>query len=238
MFARTMKLNEYPSRNSSQLLRGVYFTDILSHREHTRNEEVSPAIQRSLKPSQLSALQSMRQSPEKPSPIRMNDTHRSTLQLGDHRSLTPAKAVVDQQQVLRNEFRQHLERAKSQITLKRVEASHFTPVKREFYKGDKSPTYRELDAGKCWEIAQDTYNSYRNTQDMHKRGQGAKISLQASEAPQVSREVVDWKEKAPAKAAGPTMTERRFRCHRRNLDGELAQVIRAEENVQQDKMLN
>ena len=61
-----MKLNEY-------------FTDILSHREHTRNEEVSPAMQRSLRPQQLSALQSMRQSPEKPSPIRMNDTHRSTL---------------------------------------------------------------------------------------------------------------------------------------------------------------
>ena len=39
------------------------------------------------------------------------------------------------------------------------------------------------------------------------------------------------------KVAGPTMAERRFRCHRRNLDGELAQVIRAEENVQQDKIL-
>ena len=54
--------------------------------------------------------------------------------------------------------------------------------------------------------------------------------------PQTTREA-DWKEKAPVKVAGPTMAERRFRCHRRNLDGELAQVIRAEENVQQDKIL-
>jgi hypothetical protein len=34
------------------------------------------------------------------------------------------------------------------------------------------------------------------------------------------------------------MAERRFRCHRRNLDGELAQVIRADENIQIDKQLN
>ena len=61
--------------------------------------------------------------------------------------------------------------------------SHFTPAKREFYKGDKSPTYRELDAGQCREIAQETYNSYRHTQDWHKSGRGAKSSLQVSEVP-------------------------------------------------------
>jgi hypothetical protein len=71
--------------------------------------------------------------------------------------------------VIRNEFRQHFERAKSHNAIQRTEeapivsAAAFTPVKREYYKGDKSPTYREIDPEKTKEIAFDTHCNYKHT---------------------------------------------------------------------------
>lgn len=53
-------------------------------------------MKQTLAPQHLSALCSMRQSPEKvrPSPIRMHDTHRSTLVLGENDPITQDGSTV------------------------------------------------------------------------------------------------------------------------------------------------
>jgi hypothetical protein len=119
-----MKLNEY-------------FTDVLTHSHIDKSpRDASPHMKQTLAPSALTAVCSMRQSPEKvrPSPIRMHDTHRSTLVMGERepvtqnastvkreyeragkRSMTPVHSdlrVIDHQLHIRNDFREFYEQAK------------------------------------------------------------------------------------------------------------------------------
>jgi hypothetical protein len=62
-----------------------YFTDILTHYEHKPSvENPSPALKKQVQ----QCMTVVRTSPKRVSPIRLHDTHRSTLCLGEREPVT------------------------------------------------------------------------------------------------------------------------------------------------------
>lgn len=109
------------------------------------------------------------------------------------------------------------------MTPKESLAIKFTPIKRDFYKKDMSPIYREVEAEKTKQISSSVQQTYKATQDTHKSGHGAKATFYADEPKyDINVELPD--------------EFRRFKSHKRNLDGEVSSVIRFDENIERDRV--
>ena len=167
------------------------------------------------------------------------------------RCLTPA--VVDQQQIIRRDFKDHYERARSssqrgntgfvnnlttvmeerraqspvksqlqvipEVTRQQVHAVaagtpsvKFSPSKKDINLDSNAPVYGEISSEQTKQISAITYQNYRATQDVHKSGRGAKASLYTDDYKYNTIEI--------------PRDQRQFNSHKRNLDGELTNIIK------------